>query len=154
MYGKGARRLARDNSVEYSLAIRLKHAYLRAVRAIPALIDGIRAEFDAGMPIVTWGGRRYYCEPPQVVDGRKWTFEYRGINLLVQASAADAIKESMIRAHAAGVKLILSVHDQLVALADEAGAARSMELLKQAMESVEFVLPMPTDGKVTRSWGN
>jgi DNA polymerase I-like protein with 3'-5' exonuclease and polymerase domains len=59
----------------------------------------------------------------------------------------------MINAHAAGAQLILTVHDQLVALAPEADAARDMALLREAMESVGFDLSMPTDGKIGRRLG-
>jgi phage terminase large subunit len=71
----------------------------------------------------TWGDRRYFCEEPRYVKGIWRTFEYKGLNYLIQGSAADCTKEAMIRAHCSTraangrVQLILSVHDQLTARA-------------------------------------
>ncbi len=153
IYGGGAGRIAEMNGTDKQTGARLRRSYLEALPGVKTLIDGIGEEFAADRPIRTWGGRRYFCEPPREVDGRTWTFEYKGLNYLIQGSAADCIKQVMIDAHSAGVRLILTVHDQLVALADDDRAPRDMELLREAMESVEFGLPMPTDGKSGQRWG-
>ena len=54
-------------------------------------------------------------------------------------------------AHALGVELELQVHDQVAAEADSLDAMRP---LREAMESIEFDVPMLTDGRWSKvSWG-
>ena len=107
-------------------------------------------------PMWTWGGRRYYVEPPTWVN-RQWrTFEYKMLNTLIQGTAADAIKEFMVRYYEEPKRegfVSLLVHDETVAFCESKAAKDQMRLLAACMESLEFDVPMITDGKVSStSW--
>jgi DNA polymerase I-like protein with 3'-5' exonuclease and polymerase domains len=93
-----------------------------------------------------------------VHQGRIIKFEYKMVNRLVQGSAADCTKEAIIRYHEAieGTDdlFMLQVHDQMACSVPKKDVKRGMERVRQAMESVEFDVPMLTEGDVGLTWGN
>ena len=115
---------------------------------------------DNNEPIRTWGGREYYCEPPKLVDGRIRKFDYKLVNVLIQGSAADCTKEAIIRFDAKKRelgkpqwKILLNVHDQITASVPKTERDSAMEVLRQCMESIEFDVPMLSEGSVsTTNW--
>jgi DNA polymerase I-like protein with 3'-5' exonuclease and polymerase domains len=103
-------------------------------------------------PIRTWGGREYYCEEPRLVDGRIREFDYKLVNVLIQGSAADCTKEALIRYHAIkhhDAKIVLNVHDQITASVPKKIMKTEMEVLRRTMESVEFDVPILSEGAVS-----
>jgi DNA polymerase I-like protein with 3'-5' exonuclease and polymerase domains len=125
------------------------------------MYSDMRARARAGIPIRTWGGREYYCEKPKLVDGRVREFDYKLVNILVQGSAADCTKEAIIRFDAACKNLgrqerwftLLNVHDQITVSAPVGEMAEAMEVLRVAMESVEFDVKILSEGAVsTTNW--
>jgi len=110
----------------------------------------IRAK--SNLPIRTWGGREYYCEPPALVNGKIREFDYKMTNKLIQGSAADCTKEAVIRFHTAkkpGWKLVLNVHDQLTASVPKREMKQAMQVMKDTIESVEFDVPMLSEGAIS-----
>jgi DNA polymerase I-like protein with 3'-5' exonuclease and polymerase domains len=81
----------------------------------------------------------------------KRAFTYKGLNRLIQGSAADQTKAAMIALHKAGFNLLLQVHDEVamsVKSKDEAlEAARVME------GAVNLSVPSRVDVEIGRSWG-
>jgi DNA polymerase I-like protein with 3'-5' exonuclease and polymerase domains len=129
--------------------------------ALPGLKDietGIKDLAKAGEPIVTWGGRLYYTEPPKYVEkfGREMTFEYKLINYLVQGSAADATKEAIIRYNEAkkDSRFLVTVYDEINISAPKGAEKKEMKILKDCMESLEFDVFMKTDGKIGKNWAD
>ncbi len=157
IYGMGVGKLARQIGEPVEVAKQVHDAYLAIFPGLKALIRGLKDRARTGRPLRTWGGRLYYVEGPKVIAGRLQTFEYKLLNYLIQGSAADCTKEAMIRYWEAprfDGHDDLTAHDELLAEAPEGQQAKAMAALKAAMESVEFDLPMLTDGKISkRSWG-
>lgn len=155
VYGMGIAKLAAsiEKSPEETRA--LKAAILNAVPGIKRLGIKLRQRADSNEPIITWGGRRYFCEPPKMVDGEMRTFEYKLLNTLIQGSAADCTKQAMINVAAnCDSQIFLQVHDQLVISCPIGKAKKEMARMKEAMEAVKFDIPMLSDGKWSReSWG-
>jgi DNA polymerase I-like protein with 3'-5' exonuclease and polymerase domains len=118
----------------------------------------IKKTGKAGEPIVTWGGRLYYCEPPMYSKRfkRHMTFEYKLLNYLAQGSASDATKEAQIRYDDVkkNSRFLVAVYDETNVSAPPKAVKSEMKLLKEAMESVEFDLPMLTDGKTGPNWAD
>ena len=116
----------------------------------------MRRRARAGEPIRTWGGREYYCEEPQLIGGRLKEFDYKMVNVLIQGSAADCTKEAIIRFHEAkhkDTKIILNVHDQITASTPKKIFKKEMEVLRKTMESVEFDVPILSEGDTsTTNW--
>lgn len=161
IYGMGLAELARKTEVDLAQAKSFKAAYLQAMPGLKDLIYGLKQCAAEKKPIVTWGGRQYFCEHPRVVKGRLRTFEYKLINRLVQGSAADCTKEGTARYEELGEEkrcgglFMMTVHDSTVSSVPKDNWKKADGALRGAMESVEFDVPMLTDGKMgTKNLGN
>lgn len=154
IYGIGNGKLAKQLGEDTDAAKRSKSAYLEIFPGVQTLIDDLKARSKEGAPFYTWGGRRYFCEPPTVIDGRLQTYEYKTINTLIQGSAGDQTKEAMVRFAEYGLEpLWLQVHDEtLGGHRSRAEAEHYNRCLTTAMESTEFDVPMLTSGGVKRRW--
>lgn len=149
IYGMGVPLLAEKNDMTVEESKRLKDAVLRLYPGLKEMYGDMRARAIRGEPIHTWGGRVYYCEEPRIIKGRIRTFDYKLVNVLVQGSAADCTKEAIIRYHK--VKdpeddFLLPVHDQNLAQVWAHRRDAGMKLLKDSMESIEFDVPMLSEG--------
>jgi DNA polymerase I-like protein with 3'-5' exonuclease and polymerase domains len=160
LYGTGVRGLARRLKVSEDEATDIRRAYYRALPGIKTVDGGLRKLAAEGKPYWTWGGRPYHVETTkETFEG--WghtsvvtrTWEYKALNYLIQGSSADCTKEAMLRYWRHPERrgqLVSSIHDELWVLCSEAEASAEMDLLRQCMESVEFSVPMLTDGVVCR----
>jgi DNA polymerase-1 len=156
IYGMGLGKLAEDMGVDVRTAKQIKSAYLDIFPGLKNLTDELKQCGRNDEPIRTWGGRLYHVEPPRVIKGRLRTFEYKLLNYLIQGSAADCTKQAMINYDQIKKegRLLLNVHDELMLSVPTGAAKQEMKLLKEAMEAVEFDVPMLSDGKSsTVSWG-
>jgi len=156
IYGMGLGLLAETMGVDVDTARIIKNAYLRIFPGLKDLDNDLKHRGRMKEPVRTWGGREYYVEPTRMIKGKPRSFEYKLLNILIQGSAADCTKEAIIRYDEIREegRLLLTVHDELMINAPTKAARREMKLLKEAMESVEFDVPMLSDGKKgTKSWG-
>lgn len=152
IYGMGAPKLAIKNGMTVEMSKDLKKAILSLYPGLAAMYKDMKVRAKTGVPIRTWGGREYYCEPPKLVDGRIREFDYKLVNVLIQGSAADCTKEAIIRfddARKRSWKLLLNVHDQLTVSAPKKEMKAAMETLRLAMEGVEFDVPMLSEGSTS-----
>jgi DNA polymerase I-like protein with 3'-5' exonuclease and polymerase domains len=92
-------------------------------------------------------------------NGLRMGAERQAVNSLIQGSAADLIKLAMIRLNSAlpdEMRLILSVHDELVTLAPEDRAEECADLVREAMlgEGIQKLLrvPLSSDVKIVDRW--
>ncbi|MBW2638146.1 MAG: hypothetical protein JRC86_11635 [Deltaproteobacteria bacterium] len=156
IYGMGLALLADTMGVDKDTARVIKKAYLQIFPGLKELDNDLKHRGRMKEYIRTWGGRVYYVEPPKIIFGHVRTFEYKLLNILIQGSAADCTKEAIIRYDEIRdeSRLLMSVHDELMIDAPTKAASREMKLLKEAMESVAFDVPMLSDGKKgAKSWG-
>jgi len=114
---------------------------------------GRRCRFPLWEP-VEWGVNKALPREQAVVEYGsriKRAGTYKGLNRLIQGSAADQTKAGMVALHKAGFKLLLQVHDE-VALSvrniDEARAAA--EIMAKA---VTLEVPSRVDVETGPSWG-
>lgn len=112
------------------------------------------------VPMVTtlFGRRRYLPEILSRDIGLKRAAERQAFNTRIQGSAADIIKLAMVRAHSVlppQAHLILTIHDELVALTPEDKAEDSLAAIKEAMEGIDVLkVPLVSDAKVVKRWGD
>lgn len=111
-----------------------------------------------GAPLRTWGGRLYYCEPPQYSEkyGRNMTFEYRMLNILLQGGGADVTKETLIRYHnhpKRKGRFTVTVYDEVSFSAAAKQQSAEHKILNECMLSIETDVPMLSDGATGPSWG-
>lgn len=154
IYGMGVGKMAERNDMAVDEASALKKAILQLYPGIKEMYAEMKRRAKANEPIRTWGGREYYCEEPQLVQGRLREFDYKMVNVLIQGSAADCTKEAIIRFWDAIVKhgkvgiwkIILNVHDQITASVPKRDLKKAMQVLRECMESVEFDVPILSEG--------
>jgi DNA polymerase I-like protein with 3'-5' exonuclease and polymerase domains len=149
IYGMGVGKLAERNEMSVEESSELKKAILHLYPGLKEMYKDMKMRAANKLPIRTWGGREYYCEEPKLVAGRLRHFDYKLVNVLIQGSAADCTKEAIIRFHAAkqdNWKIILNVHDQITASVPKRDVKKAMEVLRQTMESVEFDVPILSEG--------
>ena len=94
-------------------------------------------------------------EPPKIINGRMREFDYKGVNLLIQGSAADQAKAAMLLYHKnrIGSRLLLSVHDELVISVPENAIDREAQTLMHAMcNALSMEVPMVSDYKVGNTY--
>lgn len=156
IYGMGLGKLAQGMNVSVDEAKKIKAAQLAAIPGLKGLNTDIKNSGKAGEAIRTWGGREYYCEEPLIIDGRKQTFEYKLLNYLIQGSAADCTKEAIIRYDEAKRegRFLVTVHDEINLSVPPKAVKAEMKILREVMQSVEFDVPMLSDGKTGKSWGD
>lgn len=149
IYGMGVGKLAEKNDMTVEESSELKKAILLLYPGLKAMYQDMKLRAANKEPIRTWGGREYYCEEPRIVQGRLRQFDYKLVNVLIQGSAADCTKEAIIKfdeVRDPTWRLILNVHDQLTILAPKKDKVKAMEVLRECMESVEFDVPMLSEG--------
>jgi DNA polymerase-1 len=155
IYGMGINRLAESIETDIYRAKKLRDEYLNLFQGIRALYNTMFKRAKMDLPIKTWGGRYYYCEEPKIIGGKRMTFEYKMVNVLIQGSAADATKEALVRYHRQkpnDVDIILTVHDEIVILihsVDPKYIQEVMRHLSKIMSSLEFDVPMSVDYKTS-----
>ena len=157
IYGMGLGTLSERMGVDVDLAKKLRNAQLSALPGLKALEAEIKDLGKSDKCIVTWGGRQYFAEEPQIIDGRTRTFEYKLLNYSVQGSAADCTKESIIRYHnetRRDSRFLVTVYDEVNISSPKGALKREMALLRDIMEGVEFDVPMLSDGKTGPTWGD
>jgi DNA polymerase I-like protein with 3'-5' exonuclease and polymerase domains len=158
VYGMGVGKLAKKSGETVETAAMLKKAYLNALPGIKALDKDLKQRARDKEPVITWGKRRYFCEPPKLVDGKIRTFEYKLINRLIQGSAADHTKEAIARYHELPPakrrgRFLLTAHDSLVSSVPKTQRKQGAWALKWCIESVKFDVPMLAECKAGPSFG-
>lgn len=157
IYSLGAEKLGIQIDLPTEDARELRQTYRNAIPAIDDVDRECKRRGRRDEPIRTWGGRVNYCEPPRVIKGELRTFEYKMLNTLIQGSAADNTKQAMVNYDSVAKDgyLLIQAHDELLGYVEDARAAHSeMKLLREAMEDVDFTVPMLTEGYWGDTWGS
>lgn len=150
LYGSGLGTLAKQLESTVDEAGAVKKAYLKVLPGVAELIKGLKQRAKNDEPIITWGGRVYYVEPPKVVDGRLRTFDYKLLNYLCQGSAADLTKAAIIAYHRSAEhgRIIITVHDQIVITVPKKHWKSEAAVLRRCMESLPLDAKLLADGSV------
>ncbi|MEQ1572804.1 MAG: DNA polymerase, partial [Vicinamibacterales bacterium] len=148
MYGRGIASTAAALGIPLEQGEQVRNAYFAALPEVRALSSGVRKRLQGGGFIRTWGGRIYYVEPNPDRD-----LAYKGLNYLIQGSAADQTKESIIAWHATrghGAQLLAAVHDEINISAPE--GCGQMRLLREAMDADRADVPFRSQGYKGPNW--
>ena len=81
----------------------------------------------------------------------KRAMTYKGLNRLIQGSAADQTKAAMIALNKAGFRLLLQVHDEIDISVDNLQCAQ--ESARIMAEAVALEVPSRVDTEIGPSWG-
>ena len=150
IYGTGVGHFAEMLRIDVATARTLRDAYkTRVFPGLAALDRALRLRVKDGGFITTRGGRRYRVEPPRLIKagprrGDVQHFEYKLINTIVQGSAADMIKATMVEYARLGGpgRMILTVHDELVILAPKRAIREEERRLHASAKALEFDVPI------------
>lgn len=113
IYGAGVAALSQQLGVPMAEGRQIKAAYLKAMVGL----QDFQHSVESRSQVRTWGGRIIPVEPPKInEDGSRWEFNYKLVNHLIQGSAADQTKESIIRYHKYNPngRFLMTVHDENV----------------------------------------
>lgn len=154
LYGTGTAAMAELLKVPIEEAMHLRNTWRKAMPDVMSMEKEIRSLGRHNIPIKTWGGRQYLPEPPAEVKGQMRTFEYRLLNYLVQGSAADCTKQALINYDAVKQdgRLLLAVHDECDISVPKKAMLSELRLLREAMQSVPFDVPMLADFEAGPNW--
>jgi DNA polymerase I-like protein with 3'-5' exonuclease and polymerase domains len=109
---------------------------------LPQMRQIMKQRYAIDAPITTLGGRKVRGERPRIVKGRRMSFDYKMINLLVQGSAADQCKHAMVAYNGPG-RIWLSAHDELVISCKPEDAEAAGIALQDAMCNQPFPMSVP-----------
>lgn len=152
MYGMGAFRLARDSDLTLAEAEEFISTYFERMPGVEQYIkDTKEFVWRHGYTETLYGRRRIYPAIKSNGNRRSTSAEERAaINMPIQGTAADILKQSMINLHARladahfDAAMILQVHDELVL---EVKASELDAVTALVVETMESALP---DGKPLR----
>ena len=172
MYGMGVAKLATQLDLSHEEAKSLIETFHKKVPFLKGTVNAVMRRIDhpaAGGAIRTLLGRKCrfpLWEPMEWGVNKALPYEqavmeygprvkragtYKGLNRLIQGSAADQTKMAMVALHEAGENILLQVHDELVlSVKDKAQAERAAEIMATC---VKMEIPSRCDVEVGPSWG-
>ena len=160
VYGISDFSLAQDIKVSRSEAKQYIESYLNTFSGVKAYMADIVEKAKADGYVSTVFGRRRYLPELSSKNFNLRSFAERvALNMPIQGTAADIMKMAMInvsrrfRAEGMQARLILQIHDELIAQcpADEAEKAR--DILTEEMENVvQLSVHLLAEAKIGRSW--
>ena len=155
VYGGGGPALSENIGCGLNEAYTILNAHRKALPEVKKLSEKLEKQLRNGILLRTWGGRLYDVEYGKTVRGTIEYLYYKLINLLIQGSAADQTKELMIDySNVTTGRIMLQVHDELLASVPKPAAHKEMCLMKTLMDnSTGWDVPMRSDGKIGLSWG-
>jgi DNA polymerase-1 len=150
IYGAGVANLADQLGSDYATAKSLRDNYLRAIPGLKNFIDDVTSRPG----VRTWGGRWIPVDKP---EGTNWDFSYKLPNHLIQGSAADQTKQSMIEFSHTGAtsRMLMTVHDENVTSSPIDDVVRNAEALRASMEELpNFDVPFLVEVETGHDWHN
>ena len=173
MYGMGKKKLAVSldmGSEEADALISLFHENVPFLRStVDAVMRRIESPSSGGairtllgrkcrFPLfepVAWGvNKALPYEQAQLEYGPriKRAMTYKGLNRLIQGSAADQTKMAMVKLHEAGFTILLQLHDEIVVSVNNQEEAEEVGRIMRT--AVELGVPSVVDVEVGKSWGS
>ena len=157
IYGAGVSGLASQLECDHAKAKTIREAYMEAISGIRILGNQLRNRGRNGLPLRTWGGRLYLPEPPRLINNVMRSFEYKLLNYLIQGSAADQTKQTIIDWDAGADNSCLflaALHDEINISAPGYMAVEAMRYLKTVMNHPRFDVPMLSEGFIGDNFGD
>ena len=160
VYGISAFSLAQDIKVSPAEARAYIDAYMQKYHGVREYMDRVIAEAKERGYVETLFGRRRPVPELKASNFNTRSFGERvARNMPIQGTAADIIKLAMVnvrrrlRAEGMEARLILQVHDELIAECPEREAERVTALLEEEMErAVTLSVPLTAEAHSGHSW--
>jgi DNA polymerase-1 len=160
VYGMGARGLAQALDIGTDEARRFIDDYFRSYPGVKRFIDSTIATARRDKVVATLLGRmRRLPDIDSSNPGSRAFSERIAVNTPVQGTAADIIKLAMvavdreIRARGLAMRMILTVHDELLFDVPRAELEEAMALVRDCMEgAMKLCVPLKVDAKSGANW--
>ena len=160
IYGMGARALARRVAVPVREAAAFIDAYFRTYPGVRDYIASTRESARRDGYVTTMSGRRRPLPDLASDDPRRRSLAERmAVNTPIQGTAADLIKQAMLRVDrelrqtGSGALLLLQVHDELLLEVPRGELATVAKLVREAMEQVaDLAVPLLVDVHDGADW--
>ena len=162
IYGMGAYGLASATDMDQKKAAEFIKEYLRKFSGVAKYMDDMRKfAHEKGYVETALGRRRTLPEIQSTNQALVRGAERMAINMPIQGLAADIMKLAMLAAHklvqekySNSAKLLLQIHDELIAEVDEKDAETFAADLRVAMEGVyELSVPLAVSVEIGNNWG-
>ena len=172
MYGMGKQKLANSLDLPLDEAAELIGTFHSKVPFLRGTIDAVMRRIEhpaSGGSIRTLLGRKCrfpLWEPVEYGINKalpreqavieygpriKRAMTYKGLNRLIQGSAADQTKAAMVALHKAGMRLLLQVHDEIAISVD--GRETADHASRIMRDAVTLEVPSRVDVEIGPSWG-
>jgi DNA polymerase I-like protein with 3'-5' exonuclease and polymerase domains len=170
MYGMGKNKLMAELGLMKDAAEKLLKTYHQRAPFVKMLSEAVARRADDSGKIRTIGGRLCHFDlwephgfgikkPLKHADalrehgpGIKRAFTYKALNKLIQGSAADMTKQSMLALYQEGVIPHVQIHDELdISVSSIEEAQKIIDIMEQA---VELQVPNKVDFEKGANWGD
>ena len=150
IYGGGLRSIKRYFRCSQEDARLFKNRYMDAYPEVKRLQNRIlfRLEDDGYIQDKLISGRRFRVAPRD---------SYKGVNYLVQGTAAALLKYAVIELHRDGVPMVGLVHDEIIAHVPEDEAADVAALIEKRMTQfpgLQGVVPLRAEADIVDRWSD
>lgn len=150
VYGGGARTIRKQLGCSQADAKLYRQRYNDVYPEVSRLQARIEwALEDRGFIKSAWG-RRFRCNDP-----RKEAYKFT--NYLVQGTAADLLKASLIRLHKEGIPVVALVHDEIIAHVPEGDAEETKQAIIAALTEHPRIterVPLFAEGDIVNRWSD
>ncbi|MCR4938750.1 MAG: DNA polymerase I [Treponemataceae bacterium] len=161
IYGMSAFRLAASLGISRKQAQSFIDSYFEMYSGISRFVsDTVQAAAEKGFVQTILGRKRRILAINSSNRIEKAGAERIAVNTPVQGSAADIVKMAMVAVYKKlkeqfpSARLLLQVHDELIAECDEAEAPSLAALMKETMENiVKLEVPLRVSVEYGKSWG-
>jgi DNA polymerase I-like protein with 3'-5' exonuclease and polymerase domains len=169
MYGMGKNKLMAELGLQIEAAERLIKKYHENAPFVKQLMDSVSRRAQDSGRIRTIGGRVCHFdlwEPTtfgvhkslphaqalrEYGPGIKRAFTYKALNKLIQGSAADMTKTSMLALYKEGIVPHIQIHDELdISVQNPKQASKIIEIMEAA---VDLQVPNKVDYEKGKNWG-
>ena len=164
IYGISGFGLARQLGIARGEARSYIEAYFERFPGIQQYMSDMKLQAREDGFVETLFGRRLYIQGITSSNGAQRGFaERQAINAPIQGTAADIIKQAMVRMPKAlceagsPARMLLQVHDELIFECPKDAAEDAIALIKQVMESaskpnLDLAVPLIADASMGASW--
>lgn len=162
VYGISAFSLAQDIGVWQSEAKAYIEAYLSKYHGVRDYMKNVVAQAKKDGYVSTLFGRARPLPELKSANFNLRSFGERvALNMPIQGTAADIMKLAMVNVHrrlkdeGLCARLLLQIHDELIAECPEAEAERVKTVLTEEMENVaHYSVPLTVDAHIGKSWSD
>ncbi len=162
MYGMSSFRLSRELHIPLKKAADFIDTYFKKYSGIKGFIDKVCRDAEKSGSVFTMAGRERAIPG---INSRNQTekkaAERIAVNTPIQGSAADIVKQAMIKLYseipASGldIKMLLQIHDELIFEVKESQLGEAGALIEKIMkESASLSIPLNVSVEAGKSWGD